>query len=289
MPKGEGHPASVVLDTHAWVWVCGGDKRCGFLAGYEGRCTLPVIALWEVSMLAVKGRLELKPSVAEWIEDNTRAPVFIQPLTIAIATLSARLKDFHGDPADRVIVATALRAGLPLAYSSGFHPHPQITLPPAIPLGYEAEDEPLELGLTAGMEAEQVRRMLNAASPDGLQFVSARAERPDGPSFSARMIAADYGLVLPVGLFPSEACAGALAAFHSRPDFVITKKTKRGSRTIDLKQSLHLSVFEPTAVQMLISLSPEKYVDPLMALSAIMGRETRLGDCVRVTRKRILE
>ena len=215
-----------------------------------------------------------------------------QPATSRILLRFSRLGDMayisHLDMAN-VIIATALRATLPLAYSSGFHPHPQITLPPAIPLGYEAEDEPLEMGLTAPMEADQVRRLLNAASPDGLRFVTARAERPDGPSFSGRMIAADYEVILPGGLFTAEAFAGALAAFHSRPEFVITKKTKRGTRTIDLKQSLHLSVFEPTAVQMLISLSPEKYVDPLMALSAIIGHETRLGDCVRVSRKRILE
>ncbi len=119
MSKGEAVPTSVVLDTHAWVWACGGDKRCGFLADYDGRCTLPAIALWEVSMLAEKGRLGLSPSVTEWIEENTRPPVFIQPLTVAIATLSARLQDFHGDPADRMIVATALVLQQPLVTADG--------------------------------------------------------------------------------------------------------------------------------------------------------------------------
>ncbi len=114
MPKTEHLPASVVLDTHAWVWVCGGDRRCGFLATYVGRCTLPVIALWEVAMLAEKGRLELRPTADEWIAQNSRPPVFLQPLTAEIATLSARLADFHGDPADRIIVATALVLQQPL-------------------------------------------------------------------------------------------------------------------------------------------------------------------------------
>lgn len=119
MRKSEALPASVVLDTHAWVWVCGGDKRGAFLAGYEGRCTLPAIALWEAAMHAEKGRLELKPSVAEWIEKNTRPPVFIQALTVAIASLSTRLEDFHGDPADRMIVATALVLQQPLVSADG--------------------------------------------------------------------------------------------------------------------------------------------------------------------------
>jgi PIN domain nuclease of toxin-antitoxin system len=115
MPKLNRLPSSVVLDTHAWVWACGGDRRCGFLAEFKGRCTLPVIALWEVAMLVQKGRLELLPSVDEWVAQNTRPPVFLQSLTAEIAILSTRLEDFHGDPADRMIVATALVLQQPLA------------------------------------------------------------------------------------------------------------------------------------------------------------------------------
>lgn len=70
-------------------------------------------------MLAEKGRLGLEPSVAEWIEDNTQPPIFIQPLTIPIATLSARLDGFHGDPADRMVVATSLVLQQPLVTADG--------------------------------------------------------------------------------------------------------------------------------------------------------------------------
>lgn len=114
MPKVDLLPSSVILDTHVWVWLCAGDRRSGFMAEFEGRCIVPAIALWEVAMLVQKGRLELLPSVDDWIEKNTRPPVFLQPLTVEIATLSARLPDFHGDPADRMIVATALVLQQPL-------------------------------------------------------------------------------------------------------------------------------------------------------------------------------
>jgi PIN domain nuclease of toxin-antitoxin system len=122
VPKIDRLPSSVTLDTHAWVWACVGDRKCGFLAEFEGRCTLPVIALWEVAMLVEKDRLELRPSVDEWIAQNTQPPVFLQPLTAEIATLSARLPEFHGDPADRMIVATALVLQQPLATADrGIH------------------------------------------------------------------------------------------------------------------------------------------------------------------------
>ena len=61
-----------------------------------------------------KGRLGLKPSVEQWVERNLSPPVFLQPLTPAIALHSSSLVDFHGDPTDRMIVATALLLLQPL-------------------------------------------------------------------------------------------------------------------------------------------------------------------------------
>lgn len=65
-------------------------------------------------MLAEKGRIELLPTVDAWIEQNLKPPVFLHPLTAEISALSARLPGFHGDPADRMIAATALVMQLPL-------------------------------------------------------------------------------------------------------------------------------------------------------------------------------
>ena len=65
-------------------------------------------------MLESKGRLSLQPEVATWIKTNLSAPVILEPLSADIAIESCRLPNFHGDPADRIIVATALILGLPL-------------------------------------------------------------------------------------------------------------------------------------------------------------------------------
>jgi PIN domain nuclease of toxin-antitoxin system len=65
-------------------------------------------------MLAMKGRLSLKPDEETWFSANLAAPVSLAPLTAEIALTSCRLTDFHGDPADRIIVATAIAMGIPL-------------------------------------------------------------------------------------------------------------------------------------------------------------------------------
>lgn len=106
--------AAAVFDTHAWVWFCAGDKRMASWQDFSGRIILSAISLWEVSMLAEKGRLALEPDVQTWLTLNSAFPIEIEPLTIRICAESARLNNFHGDPADRLIVATALSLGLPL-------------------------------------------------------------------------------------------------------------------------------------------------------------------------------
>jgi len=107
----------LILDTHVWIWLINGDERIresGFLeavdrAVQDSSIKIPAICLWEVSMLAAKRRITLAESTLEWLIHASSAPgVSIFPLTPAIAHESTALPGlFHGDPADRMIVATA--------------------------------------------------------------------------------------------------------------------------------------------------------------------------------------
>ena len=113
MPKVENLIAAV-FDTHVWVWSAAGDTRAEKLRGFSGTAIISAISQWEVSMLAMKGRLTLMPDEASWFSANLEAPVSLAPLTAEICLTSCRLPDFHGDPADRIIVATAIIMGIPL-------------------------------------------------------------------------------------------------------------------------------------------------------------------------------
>jgi len=56
----------------------------------------------------------LKPDVDAWVARNLEAPVEMEPLSAEISIRSSWLGDFHGDPTDRLIVATALVLQMPL-------------------------------------------------------------------------------------------------------------------------------------------------------------------------------
>jgi PIN domain nuclease of toxin-antitoxin system len=105
---------AAVLHTHVWVWSAAGDARAGKLRGFSGSAMVSAISLWEVSMFVKRGRLRLLPDEESWFSANLEPPVSLAPLTAEISLASCRLPDFHGDPADRRIVATAMVVGIPL-------------------------------------------------------------------------------------------------------------------------------------------------------------------------------
>ena len=105
---------AAVFDTHVWIWSAAGDPRAGKLRDFSGTAIVSAISQWEVAMLVMKGRLTLTPDEESWFSANLESPVSLAPLTVEISLASCRLPDFHGDPADRIIVATAITLGIPL-------------------------------------------------------------------------------------------------------------------------------------------------------------------------------
>jgi len=116
-PEGE----LLLLDTHVWLWLVDGVERelsSSALrhlsrASREGRILVSVISVWEVAMLVRKHRLRLVLQVDEWVDRALRAPgVRLAELTPRIAIESTRLPASpHGDPADRILIATARLQG----------------------------------------------------------------------------------------------------------------------------------------------------------------------------------
>jgi PIN domain nuclease of toxin-antitoxin system len=109
----------IVLDTHAWLWLASDPEQLGLSARKalrrERSRGVAAISCWEVAMLAARGRIDLDRDAVAWMDESLRAErLELLPLTPAVAVASAQLRAFHGDPADRLIVATALTHGASL-------------------------------------------------------------------------------------------------------------------------------------------------------------------------------
>ncbi|MCA9407236.1 MAG: type II toxin-antitoxin system VapC family toxin [Candidatus Omnitrophica bacterium] len=123
MPKSKRQEI-YLLDTHMWLWLMNGDKQLKSSevlkklnqAADSSYIYVSVISVWEIGMLEAKKRIILPVNCYQWINQALKAPgISLMNLTPEIALDSTRLpNDFHGDPADRMIVATAKSLGATL-------------------------------------------------------------------------------------------------------------------------------------------------------------------------------
>lgn len=111
----------IILDTHIWVWWMDGGSQlpgdCRDLLKAEAANGLGISAIscWEVAKLVELNRLQFTVKVDLWLANALQPPVQLLPLSPEIAVGSTQLPGrFHRDPADQIIVATALAYGCPL-------------------------------------------------------------------------------------------------------------------------------------------------------------------------------
>ncbi len=113
-----------LLDTHVWIWWMLGDpgldraeREALDALPQDTRPVISDISLWEFAMLVDIGRVKIDRTIEDWLKiAASPATVKVQPITPGIVAEMNRLPaGFHRDPADRLIVATALSLKLPLA------------------------------------------------------------------------------------------------------------------------------------------------------------------------------
>jgi radical SAM-linked protein len=126
------------------------------------------------------------------------------------------------------------RAGVPMAYSSGFSPHPRISYANAAPTGAASEAEYLEIGLVERRDPDQIRRALDDALPPGLDVLEvveagggALADRLTGSLWTVAWPGADADLL-----------AAGVATLLAEPEHVVERMTKNGLRAFDVRGAL---------------------------------------------------
>ena len=163
----------------------------------------------------------------------------VQHLVVRYAKRGKMRFASHRDVA-RVFERGVRRAGLPIAYSAGFTPHPRISYAGGAPTGVASEAEYLSLALTSRQAAALVRERLNATLPDGIEVIDA-TEDTDGPS---ALEASRWRVVLP-GVEPA-AAERAVAGFLDLSEAPVERLTDKGVRRLDARAAVvTLDVLEP--------------------------------------------
>jgi hypothetical protein len=230
----------------------------------------------------------------------------VQHLVVRYAKRGKMRFASHRDVA-RAFERGVRRAGLPIAFSAGFTPHPKISYAGGAPTGVASEAEYLSLALTARQAETQVCQRLNAALPDGIDVIDVTAEgiwgerfpprsggipggRPPGetspprantaPSSFGHLEASEWEVILP-GVGPA-AAARAVAAFLARDEAPVERLTDKGVRRFDARAAvLEMSVSEHVAatsnedcaILRMVVLHTAPAVRPEDVLTALRGQD----------------
>ncbi|HEY2723181.1 MAG TPA: TIGR03936 family radical SAM-associated protein [Pseudonocardiaceae bacterium] len=139
----------------------------------------------------------------------------------------------HRDVA-RAFERALRRAGLPMAYSQGFNPHPKVSWVGAAPTGAASEAEYVEIQLISRADPAVVCTELDRALPDGLAVLDGVLAGPG--SLADRIEAAEWRIEIP-GV-SAEQLRSAIPALLAAPELMIERVTKDGRRSIDARAAI---------------------------------------------------
>lgn len=165
---------------------------------------------------------------------------------------------------------TMRRAGLPVAFSEGFNPHPLLGFALPLSVGYTSECELLEFRLTEEISTDEILARLNAAVPPGIRILSVHQGK-------SRMKKLRYALyrVTP------EAMPTEVDEFMTMTNVVIDKKTKSGIKDTDIRPDIIRIQLCGDHMDMVLSAGSDKNLKPDVVVKALNKYvpEYNSGDC----------
>jgi radical SAM-linked protein len=135
------------------------------------------------------------------------------------------------------------RLDIPMYYSQGFHPKPEMMFGPALPLGVASFAEYVDVKLIAGLDVATIHERLTGASLEGIEFTDALVLQANDPPLSKAIDRADYVIGLPQASLEALRLEDAAAlrthiTAHVAGPLTVVRDNKGIKRTIDVKQYL---------------------------------------------------
>ena len=163
-----------------------------------------------------------------------RQPPPVQRLRIKYAKRGAARFSSHRD-FSRAFERALRRANVPMAYSSGFNPHPRISFANAAPTSASSEAEYVEIALAQVCDPNEIREFLAAVMPPGLPILQVYEAQP-GTSLGDELTAARWSIQFP-GVHPVE-LEQSVQSLLAADAVEIERETKSGTRITDIRPAI---------------------------------------------------
>ena len=181
------------------------------------------------------------------------------------------------------------RAGIDVAYSNGFSPHQLMAFAAPLGVGLASNGEYMDIEINSMVSCQDIRERLNHVSVPGIEVLSVKQLPDSAENAMASEAAAAYTVRFREGKNPKADISALLPDFLSREQIPITKKTKKGTREVDLKEGIYRLSYEDGVFFMIVDASSGGNIKPVQIMEALLlqAGETLQENALAVTREEV--
>lgn len=165
------------------------------------------------------------------------------------------------------------RAGLDVAYTSGFSPHQVMSFAAPLGVGLSSNGEYMDIELHSLESCANVMERLNQVCVPGIEITSVKILPEKAGNAMASVAAASYTIRFREGRAPQFSLEQALEDFLGREQLLITKEGKKGLREIDIRPGVYELQYREDALYMLLDASSAGNIKPIQVISALFAMQ----------------
>lgn len=165
------------------------------------------------------------------------------------------------------------RAGIDIAYSTGFSPHQIMSFASPLSVGHESCGEYFDVELNSITDTEDIKMRLNQTMAEGIQILQVAVLDETEGNAMASVAAADYLISFRDSVSLPDDWKEKLTAFNKKDKIPVIKKTKKGEREIDLKETIYQLEIREDQVYMLLDAGSGSNMKPGFVLETFCTAE----------------
>lgn len=165
------------------------------------------------------------------------------------------------------------RAGIDIAYSTGFSPHQIMSFASPLSVGHESCGEYFDVELNSITDTEDIKMRLNQTMAEGIQILQVAVLDETEGNAMASVAAADYLISFRDSVSLPDDWKEKLTAFYEKDKIPVIKKTKKREREIDLKETIYQLEIREDQVYMLLDAGSGSNMKPGFVLETFCTAE----------------
>ena len=187
----------------------------------------------------------------------------------------------------RLMQRVLRRAGVPLCYTQGFHPHPKMAFASALGVGIESRSEYMDLSLERNVDMGQTMADINGVLPTHIRVLDIREIDPAAKGLMGMVTAAAYRLTIPLD---EEELKRRCRAIMEAGTLIRTIVKKGKEQDVDIRAGLHRLAVRDGAVDLMADSGSRRNLNPVWFVDALWrGEERNQGETARIVRTDLYE